>query len=433
MAKAVFLRIFLPLLVVVYSVVLWRTSQIPLENSGSARSQIRGDSFTENLALNGAKYFYDHGFWETKFMPNYGYTGEVAKNKVKEFRKEWVYTHYPSLPDVLIGLTAIALQTTDSRYLRILPIFCSFLLLWLMWRTVSLLLRDKEAYVSFAVLLLSNYFVAWADSLHKFLYEEILKWAILYIFVRRFRIGPQKVDIPLLALLYFLVACVSLDAIVVVATLCVGFSLIYRKKLFSQETVIPGLATVAALALHLYQNVLFFGSFAEAWHDLSKIFQSRTIGAGGSEVGALTLGMWLKHFFFWNINRVERYFLIPGWALLVFALLIYRKWKSEDNPNYLLIPLLLLAAVSWNCVMWQHAYVHVWTARNWGLFVGLISGPALLFLWEKLRSFRQHSPIQKAGIALLTFYVMGMAITQHFWDLYLRHGFLYTFIPEFKL
>lgn len=430
MSRKIFVKVFLPMILFVYAVIGWRASQITFENAGNARSQIRGDSLSESLTWNGARYFFDHGFWATKFMPNYGYTNEVAANKTKEFRKEWVYTHFPSLPDVLTGLTAVLMGTTDVRYLRIFPILLSPLLLWLMWRAISLMLDKKEAYVSFAALLLSNYFVAWADNIHKFLYEDLVKWTILFIFLRRFRVGPRREDIPLLALLYFLGACISFDAIIVSAVICVGFSLLYKKKLFTVETVVPGLVTVVALALHLVQNILFFESFDGAWHDLVTIFNQRTTGTGASEIGKLTLLVWLQHFFFWNINRVERYFLLPGWAVLFFAVYFYRRWQSAENPSFRLIPILLIAAVAWNCVMWQHAVVHVSTARNWGLIVGLLAGPALLYMWHSLSHFRQKNLLQQVGLAVLAFYIGGMALTQHFGDIYFQHGFLHTFLSR---
>jgi hypothetical protein len=420
-------RIFLPLFVLVYALIGFRAWQITFDNAGDARSQIRGDSFTESLSWNGVRYFFDHGFWPTKFMPNYGYVGAIAEKKQKEFDKSWIYKHYPSLPDVITGITAVAMRTIDVRVLRIFPIVISVLLLWLMWRALILLLPKKEAMVSFGILVLSNYFVAWADNIHKFLYEEIIKWAILFVFLRRFIIRKHREDIALLAILYFLCACISFDAIVVSAVICIGVSLIYRKKLLTVETVVPGVATVAALALHGVQNILFFGSFQAALDDLLSIFQTRTVGTIGSESGKLTLPMWLQHFFYWNINRVERFFLLPGWAVLFFAVLFYRKWRSENRETFKFIPLFLFAAVSWNCVMWQHAYVHVWTARNWSFIVGLLGGPALLFLWNNIRIFSEKPLLQKIGLVVLTIYIIGMAITQHFWDLYLRHGFLFSF------
>ena len=418
-------KIFIPVLIVVYALVIFRAANVTFENMGRSRTQIRGDSLSESLTWNGARYFFDHGFWATKFMPNYFYTGELAEKKIKEFKVEAIYTHFPSLPDVITGVTAVILGTTDVRFLRILPVLLSPLLILLIWKCLNLLLDRREAIISTIALVTANYFVAWADNIHKFQYEELVKWAILFIFLRRFRQQPTNYDIPLLGLLYFLAAAISFDAILVSAVICIGFSWIYRRRIFTLETVVPGAMTVLCLMLHFGQNVLFFGSVDAAWKDITGIFFHRTIGLGPSETGPITLLTWLQHMFYWNINRVERYFLIPGWMIIIYAVILYRRWRGAADKTSAILVLFAIASVIWNCFMWQHAIVHVSTARNWAMISGLLSGPILVLMWNQFRNWRNIHNGWRVFLVISTIYFSGMVLTQHIWSIYLQFGFLF--------
>lgn len=415
-----------------YALIIFRAVKISelrifFDGKGAGRSQIRGDAFTEYLSHNGVEYFFDHGFWNTKLLPHYEYHGATAQNKVVKVEAHQVYTHYPSLPDAWTGFTAKIFGTTDTRVLRIIPIV--FSVIWLLFMCKALRLihtSPAEFVISFCAIILSNYFVAWADNMHKFMYEEIFKWAIIFYFLKQFIVQPKKSNIFVLFLLFFLLANISLDSIVVAAFLAVGFSLAYKKKIFCVETIAPGIATLAGFALHFYQNSLFFGSAAAAWNDLMSIASVRTVGgAGAGEMGSVSLLGWLAHFFYWNPNRVERYFLIPGWAFLIMSYFVLREWRKDHDARIKLFWIFLAASSAWNLVMWQHSMVHVWVARNWAFFAALMSGPIVCFIWQRWQVFSSLNVYAKCGLVAISIYIAGMALTQHVWDMYLRYGFLY--------
>lgn len=416
----------LVLLFFAYLLVIYRALFIGESN---ARSFLRGDAFTEYLSYNGIRYFFDHGFRPTYGLANYGYKGAVAERKQKEVDRGQVYLHYPPMTDNFTALTALAFGTVDIRILRIVPILFSFLWLWVMLRVLHLWHKDAmELWLSFGVLFMSNYFIAWADNTNKFMYEELIKWTVLLIVLRRFKFGEKSTDLPFLFLLFFIMAGVSYDGMVVSAFLVTALTITYRKRLLTLETVVPAMGALSGLALHFFQVYLFLGSWDAFMADTRAILKSRALGQGPSEIPPVTLWSYMQHLFYWNINRIERFFLIPGWALLLFAVILYRKWREDQDERAKLIWVLLVCSIAWNLVMWQHAMVHVWTARNWGLFVGLISGPGLVWLYGKLRNQTVLPRWQIALLWLVVIYIGGMALTQQVWDLYLRYGFLFPLL-----
>lgn len=412
-----------------YLLIIFRAMFI---GAGNGRAFLRGDAVTEYLSYNGVRYFYDHGFLPTYFLTNYGYTDEAFKAKRKEFDKSQIYLHYPPLAENFTALTALAFRSTDMRILRIVPIVFSFLLLYFILKTLRLLHKEeKEVWISFAVLLLSNYFIAWADNTSKFLYEEIFKWAILYILLRRFSQTPRNWDIPVLAFLFFCLANLSYDSLVVSIILVIGLTIYYRKKLFALEIVIPCAAATAGIVLHFLQVVLFLGSWQAFFDDIQNTLARRVLGQHvHSETPPVTFGSWLLHIFFYNINRIERFFLVPGWALVAFAFVLCRQWQKEKDPRFVFFGIFLVAAIGWNLTMWQHAMVHVWIAKNWGIWVALVAGPGLLWLYSVLKQYESQAKWQFALQALLAIYILGMAITQQVWELYLRYGFLYPWLEK---
>jgi polyferredoxin len=131
--------------------------------------------------------------------------------------------------------------------------------------------------------------------------------------------------------------------------------------------------------------------------------------------------------FLW-FNRIERGYMLTGWALLV---MLYWGLGVMRRQNPQLIPILVVvfvASIAWSVVMPQHYVVHLFTVRQFGLWVGLAGGYAVYGYSQRLAAdyaavfpkqkkpntaqpkLRQVVVIALHGLFLL--YVLGMALTQ---------------------
>ncbi|MGZ5303036.1 MAG: hypothetical protein ACXWDO_02890 [Bacteroidia bacterium] len=158
----------------------------------------------------------------------------------------------------------------------------------------------------------------------------------------------------------------------------------------------------------------------------------RTVGDTSSSLNELHRALTWQDYvlipFHW-LNRIERFFLIPGWAMLLFSVLGLRKLKHEDRKLYQIAITILVAGLIWSFAMAQHFLVHNFTTRNIGLFYGFIAGfgiyayiPLVKNAWQNKKRLQQVLHVLFIG------YIVTMAISQQVWDLYLKYGFLYPFL-----
>ena len=69
--------------------------------------------------------------------------------------------------------------------MHIFPLLLGMIWFFLIFKILETLLPDKkQALIGGAILVLSNYFIAWADNLHKHTLEELLKWLYVYCIYR---------------------------------------------------------------------------------------------------------------------------------------------------------------------------------------------------------------------------------------------------------
>ncbi|MBK0402907.1 hypothetical protein I5M27_07905 [Adhaeribacter sp. BT258] len=412
-----------------FSLIGWRIIFVPLYNSEGGRNFIRGDHFSEINTHSALQYFYDHGFNVSKWLPVHNYESGKADTQYD------IYTHYPALPDILAGFYAKILDTTNPQWLRIFPMLISVGWFFLIFHMLSRMLPDKKAaFLSAAIIVLSNYFLAWADNLHKHMYEEVLKWLFVYGLYLYYQRNRPVWLLGVLCLVYIAAANVSMEPILFLAVVVVGFSIIYSRNIFTRETIVLGLAAVAGFGLHFYQNILLFGSFQAALKDMTDAVALRTVGQAADTHNELKRTLnWQDYAIIplkW-LNRIERYFLIPGFALLLLSYLGLRKLKVEDKQMFRIVLVLLLAGLSWSVAMSQHFLVHVFTTRNIGLFYGFIVGYGLVAYWPLLqKAWQEKNRLHQGFHVLFIGYVAFMALSQQVWDLYIKYGFGYTWLVK---
>lgn len=412
-----------PVLLICYAVILFRVFNISIYEDTKARDFYHGDSYSDINAHSTGMYMYDYGFSESKGLPVWKYKGDFDTTNIA------VYTHYPALPDFLAGVYAKIFNTKSERIIRIIPVLISMAFVVLIFYVLNLFYKDKAlASISGCIILLSNYFIFWADNLHKHQYEELLKWLFVGLIYLYYEGGKKHRMLLLWMIIIFIVnANISFEPIVYMAIVTVGFSIIYDKTIFSKETIWLGIAAVSGVFIHLLQNYFYYGSIELVYKDMIEVATLRTVGAGNNVQNELKRSLtWLD---FANIPnliqmRLERVFLIPGPAFFVFAYLAFKKLKTENTKLFSILLVLLVASVSWLLVMTQHATVHCFTIRHFGIFYAVAIGIGLKEYYALYQTKIKDTRWMLVLHYIFMAYIIGMMVAQQFVD-YFRYGLLY--------
>lgn len=398
--------------------ILYRALNISMND----RKTLFGDGYSDRNTYSAILYFKDHGFEKSFFLPMHEYTETRSAEDAK------AYTHYPALPDVLSASYAVLLDTEEEWLLRIIPIFLSIFMLFIAWKTLKIYLpNNRILYLSFISLLLSNYFISFADNLHKHIYEEFFKWIIVWALLMYYKFPkslPKSFLMTLLAVCFFLVSNASFEPIVFIAVLVVGFSWTFERRIFTPLNFFLGFVTIAAFLAHFYQVVLFYGDLNEALADFSGSLSHRTLGKDNPKNYFTVLDFLANPFR--PINRMERMFIIPGWAFIIMLWFGLKKIFNENKEFFNVLLTLLAASYAWYFVMPQHAFIHPFTVRQFGIFVIFVTGISVVEYAKIVHtSYKSGTLISKIGHGFLIFYMAAMFLTQHVLQAYLRFGFLH--------
>ncbi|OYU96009.1 MAG: hypothetical protein CFE21_06250 [Bacteroidetes bacterium B1(2017)] len=413
--------------IVVFTIVGFRALNISVFNYERARNGLMGDGFSDKNTLSSANYFLDSGFSKTSYLPVHDYfPADTSYHQV-------VYTHYPALPNILAGFYGVIFQSKSEQVLRIIPILLACFFFFFIYYVLLKWVKDpKKATIGALTLWLANYFIGYADNLHQHLYGEFLKWIYAYGLYVYYESNRQQKGIWI-GLLLIMVAEVniSFEQPVYLGILTLGFSLIYQKKVFSFETISAAAMVVLGFALHLLQNAHYFGSWQLAVDDMTKAY---TFRATGTE----TIGYIKEKEFTWKnfpeipfdwFNRMERFYVFPGWAMLVVFMLSYKQFKQNYPRLFQINWALFFAAITWSFIMSQHAYVHAFTNKHFALCYALTASICLPIYWQKVKTAFQHKEIlPKVLHIILIGYALAMFLSQQVWEVWLKFGILF---PKF--
>lgn len=407
-----------------FSIIIIRVINVPLFEAGKARDSIHGDAYSDINTYSAMQYFFDFGFTKSFLLPIHNYKGDKNETNIN------AYTHYPALPDILAGIYAKILNTDSDRLVRIFPIILSIVFFFFIFYFLKNILPDKNAaFIGSMILVLSNYFIFWADNLHKHLYEEFIKWIYVYVLFIYYKGGQNnKWLILICGFLFIIAANVSFEPITYLMVVTLGMSWIFKRKIVTWENTFLIFMVFTGFALHFYQNVLYFNSLDTAIKDMTYAAELRTTGNASAQnemKRTLVLMDYVGIPFDW-MNRIERFFLIPGPAFFFFAYLGLKEIKQTNKQLFELGIVLIIATLIWNIAMTQHALVHIFTTRHIGIFYGFVIGYGILkyYSFFKRDWFSGITYKKTLHIAFIT-YIFAMALTQHFWD-YIRYGFFYT-------
>ncbi len=396
-----------------------RTYYVPIDDTGSGRSSIDGDGYSDINTLSAVRYFHDYGFLDSHFRPMHTYTTPDTKAQAQ------AYTHYPSMPDILVGAWSIAIDSTNEKVLRLFPIIISMGFFFLIFFFMQKWLGDSDAaFLSSCLIVTSNYFICWSDTLHKHSFEEVLKWGFVYLLF----LYSQKKSWWLVSVMSFLaivIMNISFEPAVFLSVATVGFSIMTEKsyfKLFNRLTICIGICFVFGFALHVYMNVLYFESWPTAIEDLKAAFLYRT----NQCLDATQCGLKFKDYLQYPIvilNRIERFFWIPGWALLVLSWFAFRKWRKDSPRNISVFWVLFASSISWYLIMNQHAWAHAFVGKQSGLLWAWVAGVGLLeYRLQLLKDWRTGSLKLRGLHGFFVTYVVVMAITQQVKPVYWIDG-----------
>lgn len=411
--------------ILVFTIVGLRAVNITVFNYERARNGVYGDGFSDKNTLSSAHYFLDSGFTKTSFLPMHDYfPGDTSYYMT-------IYTHYPPLPNILAGVYAIVFQTKNELALRMVPILLAMFFFFFIFYVLNQLIKDeKNAMIGAACLWLANYFICYADNLHQHLYGELLKWLYVYGLYLYHEQGRNRNGLwALLLLIMVLEVNISFEQPVYLGIATLGFSWIYQKRVFSFTTITAAFMVFFGFALHMVQNAIYFNSMQLAIEDMSRALTFRVTGA--DTVGYINTFHKYTWRDFWEIpfdwfNRMERYYVFPGWAMLVMFYLTKDQFKKDYPKLYQINWALFFASISWGLVMSQHAYFHGFTNKHFSIWYAITAGICLPIYWNKVRlAFASKLWLAKVGHGLLIAYAIGMFFTQQVWEVWLKFGILF--------
>jgi hypothetical protein len=405
-----------------YSLIICRTLLIPSTDL-IGRHFIRGDGFSDQNVYSTVLWVRDFGFIKTAFRAVINYSGSGNEHEGQ------VYTHYPSLPDISISAWSRLINTTNEPLLRILPISLSLFLLYLIWELLKIFkLSDKDKKLNLIFILLSGYFILWADSLHKHLWENIINFSFAIGLWKYYTTNNKLKWCWLFLPMSFVATQASFETYITVATMVLGLSILFEKgwkKIFNGLNFYLGILFVGGFLFHLSLNAIALGSFQNAITDLSSAFSYRTNGLA-TEATQMT---WLKKLeLIWlYINRQERYYLFPGPILLIFLFWFY-KYKIQENKLKGFLLVLFAASLTWYLVMPQHAYVHHFTAKHSGLWVSIVCASGFTELINRTKNTYLPKSNLRYWYQFLLAYTCLMALTQIMFTVWWQNTLRYLLV-----
>lgn len=412
------------LFVVSFVVLCVRAFFVSVYDEGRARNQIYGDGYSDINTISSAKYFYDSGFVQTAFLPVHDYYPKLLQTNA--------YTHYPAVPNILAGFYATVFNGYSEPVLRIVPLLLAVFFFFFIFHVLHELTGNKlHALVGGASITMANYYICWADNLHQHLYGELLKWLYFLLLLRYYR-NPQSSYWqfwPML-LIMMIEVNISFEQPVFLGILTLGFSLAYRKRMFSFETIAAAAFVVIGFGLHLYQNAVYFGSWQLALDDMKHAFFFRTAGvegAGQKAEAAFGPADYWQVPFNW-FNRMERFYMLPGWAVLIMAFWVMRHLRANNKELYQVLWCLFFASVAWTFCMAQHAFIHTFTNKHFAIWYAVVVGLGIPIFWDKLTSAKTEGrTLHLTLLSLVGLYMLAMFITQQLIPVFFQFGLAYPF------
>jgi hypothetical protein len=409
-----------------FTILAVRAFTVSIYTDTRARSAVYGDGYSDINTISSAQYFLDSGFNQTAWLPVHDYYPHTNATPS-------VYTHYPALPNILAGIYATLFQTSNESVLRIIPLLLAIGFFFYIFHVLFQVTQNRlQALLGGGSIVLAGYYMAWADNLHQHLYGEFLKW-IYFALMLRYYLSKErsKTLFAWLWLIMLLQVNISFEQPVYLGVLTLGFAIAFDKRVFCFETISAASFVLIGFGLHVYQNAIYFGSWDLALEDLKNAFFFRTSGAelGGQKAeAAFTLADTWQIPFNW-FNRMERFYVIPGWAMLLLAYWVMRDLYARNKMLYKVLWALFFASIAWTFVMAQHAFIHIFVNKHFAIWYALIAAYGLPLFYTKIKlALKEKQTMHLVFYSLIILYAITMFLTQQVFAVYLKYGLAYRWM-----
>ncbi len=371
---------------------------IILGKIGNDLSSINYDSFAEAGAVRSALGFYHKGYLKDFGLTDQNYGGLYPdKGWLRDFpdKKEFIYTHYPPLAEWLDGLMTYAFGPGQVQLYRLLPIsLCLIAMGFLMAQVYDYLQNEKRMMIFVALFFIFPINTLLMHHLHAHSYPLAGLWGMLAIAMNYYNHRSQETTTSIswkhtfgIGFLAFLEGWLTFDYFFIIAATPFLVSLLYPSNTQRKQTLLFSLASLGGFGgahfLHIIQVALYYGSIAEALHDLlssgmGRMGGNNTLYTDCNNICAdiLNLGpvssraaIVMVYMFFNPYAPV--YWLLPfGFIWVGYTLFMSRGTIIPDKglrlslgqyqPMALRICIIsLLVSIAWMTVMAQHGMVHV--------------------------------------------------------------------------
>lgn len=411
------------ILVFVYFVVLVRHAHIDIHEKGFGRGWYFGDAFSDINVESASKYYMEHGLKTNSGLPMYNYTDTIAGN-------EFVYTHYPPMAEWVGGAFAKITKHYDFKTLSLIPLCLSVLLFFMIYHILSVWLKnDIASFAGASLLVLSNYFIAWADDIHQHVFVEFYRWAFVYLWwLYLTSIQKNKWLVPALVFCYAMMCFHSFEPYVYIAIVIIGFPIALRKKLIRWEVLLLLAVPVACFVFRLWLSSRYLGSWDAMIQDMTLAYKHRT----GSDDRWSEIGRVMS---FWDyvqflpetrLHRLGHFYSLPSLVVIMLGILGLVELRRMDNSMYRVAIVIYIAAISWMFVMPQHALIHIFTLRHIGIFIGLVCGLGMIKYKNIIAAHWQKKDYLFLSVhsVILLYSITYFAINTVYF-LYIKYGWCY--------
>lgn len=305
------------------------------------------------------------------------------------------YTHYPSGYLIPYGvLFKIGLKDTFS--LKMLSIFFSIGALILMYALLSKITSVAVASTAVFFYSLTAAFLGYADSLANQPFDDLLRFASMFLIV----IGQRRMFLVLAWVIQFILSLSSYDSVIFVYLWIVLWDFLQQRKFRWRLYLIFALAPLCARILQLLQNSWYLG-FPAALTDIKDIFLQKSILSGG-------LGSGLILFSSTTIELLRNLYQPFGIIVLVFVLYASYLWfirKGKDItglPSLGLLLVLFLCSIGFILVLPEGAKMK-YEMRQMVPFVSVLVGGFTVSFFREIKSRNRPVYLGLAGVVLLAF------------------------------
>ncbi|KAA5533609.1 hypothetical protein F0919_13805 [Taibaiella lutea] len=406
----------------VYAIIASRYVKIDIHDPGFGRSWYFGDSSSEGNVESAAKFYMEKGFRPNAGLPTYNHLDTIPDN-------DYVYTHYPPMAEWIAGVTAQITHNYKDHCTSVLPLLLSVVLFFMIFYILARWLNnDIAAFIGASVLVLSNYFISWADDTHQHLYIEFFRWSFVYLWWWYLTIHNKKYIIPILAICSAMMCLLSFEPYIYILIIIIGFPLALRQKILRWEVIVLLLVPAFSFSLRLYLNAEYFGGFTAMLHDMKGAFLNRT--GASADVSELQRTMHFSDYVYLlpktRLHRLGHFYIFPSLVIILFGILGLIQLKKHFPSFYRIAVVIYIASVSWAFVMPQHALIHIFTLRHIGIFIGIVIGFGLIKYKEILvLHWKSKNYLLLSGhVIILGYSVFYIAINTVYF-VYLKYGLLY--------